>query len=60
MKQLTKTKTIRISDTQMKSLKALEAYGVNVNQFIRIAIKEKLTKDWRKIKQEKNKEYCPF
>jgi endo-beta-N-acetylglucosaminidase D len=60
MKQLTKTKTIRLSDTQMKSLKVLEAYGVNVNQFIRIAIKEKLTKDWRKIKQEKNKEYCPF
>ena len=36
MKQLTKSKTIRFTETQMNSLIILENYGVNVNQFIRL------------------------
>jgi len=51
MKQLTKSKTIRFTEPQMSSLAILESYGVNVNQFIRIAISEKLKKDWKKIKE---------
>jgi hypothetical protein len=60
MKQLTKNKTIRFSETQMNSLSILENYGVNVNQFIRLAVKEKLQKDWKTIKEKKEKIICPF
>ena len=60
MKQLTKSKTIRFTETQMNSLIILENYGVNVNQFIRLAGKEKLQKDWKKIKEKKEKIICPF
>lgn len=60
MKQLTKSKTIRFSETQMNSLAILESYGVNVNYFIRLAVKEKLQKDWKQIKESKEKVKCPF
>ena len=60
MKQLTKSKTIRFTENQINSLNILESYGVNVNQFIRLAIKEKLQKDWKTIKEKKEKVYCPF
>ena len=60
MKQLTKSKTIRFSEVQMNSLAILESYGVNVNQFVRIAISEKLKKDWKTIKEKKEKIICPF
>lgn len=60
MKQLTKSKTIRFSETQMNSLTILESYGVNVNQFIRIAVAEKIKKDWKIIKEKKEKIICPF
>ena len=58
--QLTKSKTIRFSEVQMNSLAILESYGVNVNQFVRIAISEKLKKDWKTIKEKKEKIICPF
>ena len=60
MKQLTKSKTIRFSEVQMNSLAILENYGVNVNHFIRLAVKEKLQKDWKIIKEKKDKIICPF
>jgi len=60
MKQLTKSKTIRFSETQMNSLSILENYGVNVNKFIRLAVKEKIKKDWKSIKEKKEKIICPF
>jgi hypothetical protein len=60
MKQLTKSKTIRFSETQMNSLSILESYGININQFIRLAVKEKLQKDWKTIKEKKEKIICPF
>lgn len=60
MKQLTKNKTIRFTEVQMNSLNILENYGVNVNHFIRLAVKEKLQKDWKTIKEKKEKIICPF
>lgn len=60
MKQLTKSKTIRFTESQMNSLAILESYGVNVNQFIRQSVKEKLQKDWKTIKENKLKTKCPF
>ena len=58
--QLTYKKQLSFTETQRKSLKKLEQYDVNVNEFIRIAIKEKLQRDWRSIKERKEKIYCPF
>ena len=60
MQQYTEIKTFRISKQQSNSLKTLESYGVDVSQFIRIAIADKLKKDWKKIKEKKEKVYCPF
>jgi hypothetical protein len=60
MKQLTKSKTIRFTESQMNSLAILESYNVNVNQFIRQAIKEKLQKEWKQIKEEKERIKLPF
>tara|TARA_R110000868_G_scaffold381867_1_gene648310 strand:+ start:1057 stop:1236 length:180 start_codon:yes stop_codon:yes gene_type:complete len=59
MKQLTKSKTIRFSEVQINSLNILQNYGINVNQFVRLAIKEKLQKDWKSIKEKKDN-FCPF
>ena len=44
----------------MNSLNILQNYGVNINQFIRLAIKEKLQKDWKEIKEKKEKIKYPF
>jgi len=60
MKQLTVIKTIRFTGKQAESLKKLADYDVNVSHFIRQAIKEKLSKDWKQIKEKKNKAVCPF
>lgn len=60
MKQLIKSKTIRFSESQMNSLSILEYYGVNVNHFVRLAVKEKLQRDWKNIKESKEKVKCPF
>ena len=59
MKQLTKSKTIRFTEPQINSLNILQKYGVNVNHFIRLAIKEKLQKDWKSIKEKKDN-FCHF
>ncbi len=58
--QYTKIQTIRITETQSNSLAILKSKGVNVNQFIRLAIKEKINRDWKQIKEVKEKVKCPF
>jgi hypothetical protein len=55
MKQLTKRKTIILSEMQLDTLNILHNYGVNINQFIHLAIKEKLQKDWKEINEIKEK-----
>ena len=60
MKQFTERHTIMISKKQKESLEILKSYNVNTSQFIRQAIKEKLKREWKSIKEEKNKDYCPF
>ena len=49
-----------ISEKQAKSLKILKSYNVNISQFIRQAIKEKLQRDWRQIKERKEIIKLPF
>ncbi len=60
MEKYTERQTVMISKVQKESLETLRSYNVNVSQFIRRAIKEKLQRDWRSIKEKKNKDYCPF
>ena len=57
--QLTYKKVISFTEQQKKSLKKLEQYDVNVNEFIRIAVREKIQKDWKGIKESKDNK-CPF
>ena len=60
MKQFEYKKVISFTKQQKESLKILESYNINVNQFIRSAIKEKLAREWKIIKEKKLDNYCPF
>jgi len=60
VKQLTEIKTIRFSKKQIMTLEILESYSVNVPKFIRKAIKEKISRDWKSIKEDKSKIKLPF
>lgn len=59
-KLLTKTKVIRISETQHKTLQKMKSYNVDVGQFIRNAIKEKIQREYKDLLPKPKKEYCPF
>jgi len=48
-KILTKTKVIRISQTQHETLKKMQSYNVDVGHFIREAIKEKIKKEYKEL-----------
>ena len=60
MKQYTERQTIMISKKQAESLAILKSYDVNVSQFIRAAIKEKLQREWKQIKDKKETIKLPF
>ena len=60
MVKYTKIQTIRLTEMQYKSLKIIESKGVNVSQFIRLAIKEKIQNDWKRIKIKQEKVRTPF
>ena len=60
MKLNTVRQVIMISEKQAESLKTLKKYNVNVSQFIRQAIKEKLKRDWKEIKEKHEKIKLPF
>ena len=46
MKNYPKTKVIRISETQHKTLQKMKSYNIDVGQFIRDAIAEKIKKEY--------------
>lgn len=58
--QYTYKKQIGFTEQQRQSLLKLQFYDVNVNQFIRQAVKEKLQRDWPMIKKKKNRTKLPF
>ena len=60
MDKLTEIYTIRFSEKQAESLQKLKDYDVNVSQFIRIAIMEKIAKDWKQIKEKKERVKLQF
>lgn len=59
MKLYTKTKVIRISETQLFTLQKMKSYNVDVGKFIRDAIAEKIKKDYFELIPKK-KDICPF
>jgi hypothetical protein len=59
MQNYTKTKVIRITDMQHQTLQKMKTLNVDVGNFIRIAIQEKLQRDKHEILKPKA-EYCPF
>ena len=60
MSKLTVIHTIRFSEKQAESLQKLKDYDVNVSQFIRIAIAEKIKSNWKQIKEKKERVKLPF
>ena len=60
MAKLINNYTIRFSDEQITSLKKLEDYDVNISKFIRLAIAEKIKRDWKQIKENKQRVKLPF
>jgi post-segregation antitoxin (ccd killing protein) len=60
MIKYTKVKVIKITDIQDKTLKKLAAYNINVAQFIRDAIAEKIKREHKDLLPKPKKEYCPF
>ena len=59
-KQYSYKKQIGFTEIQHQTLIILENYNVNINQFIRQAIKEKINRDWKQIKEKKERVKLPF
>jgi hypothetical protein len=59
-KILTKTKVIRISETQHQTLQKMKSYKVDVGKFIRNAIAEKIKKEYSELVPKPKKSDCPF
>ena len=60
--KFTKQKNIKLTKEQNETLDKLKyVYSINVNEFVRLAIAEKLKRDYKMIKERKQKESkCPF
>jgi hypothetical protein len=53
-------KQIGFTVQQKYAFEKLEQCGINVNEFIRIAVREKIKRDWKEIKENKEKIKLPF
>ena len=60
MDKRTVRQVVMISEKQKESLMKLAEYDVNISQFIRSAIKEKIQREWKTIKESKIKDECSF
>ena len=60
MKNYTKTKVVRISETQHQTLQKMKSYNIDVGKFIRDAIAEKIKREYKDLIPNSKKEYCPF
>ena len=56
----TKVKVIKITEIQHKTLLKLDSYNINVADFIRNAIAEKIKREYSDLVPKPKKEYCPF
>ena len=58
-KLLVKTKVIRITQIQYNTLKKMQSYNIDVGNFIRSAIAEKIKREYLDL-IPKQKNECPF
>jgi hypothetical protein len=56
----TKVKVLKITEIQHKTLLKLDSYQINVAQFIRDAISEKIKREYSELIPKPKKQYCPF
>ena len=56
----TKVKVIKITEVQHNTLRKLDSYNVNVAQFIRDAIAEKIKREHQDLIPKPKKSDCPF
>lgn len=60
MQKYTKTKVVRISEAQLKTLQKMKSYKIDVGEFIRIAIAEKIKREYSDLIPKPEKFKCPF
>lgn len=60
MKIYTKTKVIRITESQLITLQKMKSYNVDVGRFIRDAIAEKIKKEYQDLIPKPEKVFIPF
>jgi len=60
MKNYTKVKVIRISETQLVTLNEMKSYNVDVGKFIRNAIAEKIKKEYSELIPKPQRFKIPF
>ena len=56
----TKVKVIKITEIQHQTLKKMDSYQINVAQFIRDAISEKIKREHSNLIPKPKKDFCPF
>ena len=52
--------TLKISKVQKQTLDKLKSRNIKISSFVRNAIAEKITRDYKKLKQKQLEEFCPF
>jgi hypothetical protein len=60
MRKYTKTKVIRITEQQHNTLIKMKSYNVDVGNFIRNSIKEKINREYSELIPKQNKITTPF
>ena len=60
MQLYTKTKIIRISEKQLNTLQKMKLLNVDVSNFIREAIQEKIKREYKELILKPKKSECPF
>ena len=60
MKNYTKTKVIRITEIQYQTLLKMQSYKVDVADFIRNAISEKIKREYNDLIPKSKKAFVPF
>lgn len=60
MKLYTKTKVIRISQTQHDTLVKMKSYNIDIGKFIREAISEKIKREYSDLIPKPIKTHIPF
>jgi len=60
MKFYTKTKVIRISETQHITIQKMKSYNIDVGKFIRDAISEKIKREYSELIPKPKKQFIPF